>query len=134
MATFERTLTIDADANRVFDYVSDIANLPEYMDQMTDAEPGEGESVKTTAVIDTGNGETRTVHGEAWFRVDDEARKIEWGSEGENDYHGQLMVSSADGSSSEVVMSMHTKRSEEDDVNGGLDQTLKNISNILESA
>ncbi len=85
MATFERTLTIDADANRVFDYVSDIANLPEYIDQMTDAEPGEGESVKTTAVIDTGDGETRTVHGEAWFRVDDEARKIEWGSEGEND-------------------------------------------------
>lgn len=31
-------------------------------------------------------------------------------------------------------MSMHTKRSEEDDVNEGLDQTLKKISNILESA
>ena len=97
MATYERSITVNADVETVFSYMSEVRNLPKYMEQMTSAEPAGVDAVHVTAVIDIpGQGKTE-VENEAWFRVDADAHRIEWGSEGDNDYHGSLDASAADG-------------------------------------
>ena len=64
--------------DRTFDYVSDVGNLPRYMDSMTSAELTGPEEVHVTAQVpDQG-----TEEGEAWFRTDPATRRVEWGSEG----------------------------------------------------
>lgn len=59
MSDYERTETVDATADALFDYLSDVGNLPDYFERMTSAERGDGEEVHTTAEIDVdGQGET----------------------------------------------------------------------------
>ena len=84
MTTIERSITVTSSPERTFDYLSDVGNLPRYMDSMTSAERTGPEEVHVTAVVpDRGPEE-----GEAWFRTDPATRRVEWGSEGSSDYHG----------------------------------------------
>jgi len=55
---------------------------------------------------------------------------LSWGSEGPNDYHGQLEVAD-DGDTSTVTLS--TERTEIDRIQQGLEQTLTNISRLTHS-
>jgi hypothetical protein len=73
------------------------------------------------------------VEGDAWFTVDDDARRIEWGSEGLNDYHGSLEVSST-ATGAEVRAQLHTTRvnDEDSDVQQGLEETLATIKRLVE--
>jgi carbon monoxide dehydrogenase subunit G len=135
MADYERSREIAATADTVFDYLCDIRNLPKYFERMTSAKPGDGETIWTTARIDTGDG-VRDVEGEAWFRVNREAHSIAWGSEGPNDYHGELSVSPKDAGST-VTVSIHTTRTGDDakqQIDAGLDQTLANIATIFDDS
>jgi uncharacterized membrane protein len=83
MADYERSQTVEAPAGALFGFLADVGNLPRYFEQMTSAEPAGAEAVRVTAEVDG-----REQEGEAWFRVDQEAKRVEWGSEGPNDYHG----------------------------------------------
>jgi hypothetical protein len=47
-------------------------------------------------------------HGEAWFRADDAAKRVEWGSEG-RPYHGWMQVE-ADGDGSKVTLHVASER------------------------
>jgi uncharacterized membrane protein len=123
----ERSASVAAPADRLFDYLSDIQNLPRYFDSMTSAEPAGGDAVRTTANL---NGQT--VEGEAWFRVDDAARRIEWGSEGPNNYSGWLRVDDGEGGGSTVEVHVSTERVANGDVDDGLTQTLDNIKRVVE--
>lgn len=60
---------------------------------MTSARPADGDRIDVTARLDGG----REVEGEAWFRVDEQQQRIEWGSPGPNDYHGWLEVGGTTG-------------------------------------
>jgi DNA-binding HxlR family transcriptional regulator len=71
----------------LFDYLSDVGNLPHYFAAMKSAEPGEGNEVHTVAEVDG-----HRVEGDAWFTAEDGSRSMRWGSEGENDYAGELSV------------------------------------------
>jgi uncharacterized membrane protein len=124
MADDRASTTLSAAAQRVLDYLSDINNLPVYFDRMTSATPGDGETVQTTATMPDG---TETA-GEAWFHVDSAAKALSWGSEGPNDYHGQLEVAD-DGDTS----TLSTERTEIDRIQQGLEQTLTNISRLTHS-
>jgi len=75
----------------------------------------------------------KKVEGEAWFRVADDDRRIEWGSEGRTDYHGHLEVRPADGAS-EVEVHLHTERVGDGDgqIEDGLRETLAHIKQQLE--
>jgi len=126
MADYQASTTLSAPAQRVFDYLSDINNLPAYFDRMTSATPGDGETVQTTATMPDG---TETA-GEAWFHVDSAAKALSWGSEGPNDYHGHLEVAD-DGDTSTVTLS--TGRTGTDRIQQGLEQTLTNISRLTHS-
>lgn len=124
MADFTGTTTVSVPTSALFDYLSDVANLPKYFSRMTSARPGQGEEVRTTARMPDGT----EVQGDAWFRVDRDAQRIEWGSEGPSEYSGSLDVRPS-GEGSEVEVRLHTTRVESGDreVQDGVDETLSNI-------
>ncbi len=128
MADYQASTQLSAPTQRVFDYLSDVNNLPAYFDRMTSARPGDGETVQTTAK----NPDGTEVAGEAWFRVDTAAKALSWGSEGPNDYHGHLEVT-GDGHGSTVTVTVSTVRAENDQIQQGLDQTVANIRRLTES-
>lgn len=127
MSQHERSLSIDAPASALFDYLSEISNLPKYFTRMLTAEPGDGEAVRTSARMPDG----QVVEGEAWFRVDDTAQRIEWGSEGPSDYEGWLEVS-GDQQASTVQVAISGTHADEDEVDRGLEETLANIKRLVE--
>ena len=129
MADFTESTTIDIPAQTLFEYLSDVANLPDYFARMTSARPGDGEEVVTTAQMPDGT----EVAGEAWFRVLDSDQRSEWGSEGPNDYAGYLDVNPA-GDASQVEVHIHTSRVEDQDqqIVDGLRETLTSIKQQVE--
>lgn len=129
MGDFQATATVHATEGALFDYLSQVGNLPDYFARMTSAAPGDGEEVHTTAQLPDG----QQVEGDAWFRVDAGAHRIEWGSEGPHDYRGSLEVT-ATGGTSEVAVRVHTTRVPDGDgaVQQGLDDTVATIKRLVE--
>lgn len=130
MGEFQATATVNAAQGALFDYLSEVGNLPDYFARMTSAKAGGGQEVHTTAQMLDG----QQVEGNAWFRVDTQAHRIEWGSEGPNDYHGSLEVSATDNNTSEVAARLHTTRVPDgnEEVQQGLDDTLATITRLVE--
>jgi len=130
MADYSGTTSVSLAPAALFEYLSDVGNLPRYFARMTSARPGEGEEVLTTAKMPDGT----EVEGKAFFRVDQDAQRLEWGSEGPSEYSGWLEVS-ASGDGSEVSVSLNTSRTHEGDpeVQQGIDQTLASIQSQAES-
>ena len=130
MADYSGTTTVSLPPAALFEYLSDVANLPRYFARMTSAERGEGEEVRTTAKMPDGT----EVQGRAWFRVDESAQRLEWGSEGGSDYSGSLDVR-ASGDGSEVSVSLNTSRTHEGDpeVQHGIEETLASIKSQAEA-
>jgi uncharacterized membrane protein len=127
MAEYQARIDLDANADAVFDYLSDVANLPRYFDRMTSAERGDGEEVRVTA--DIGG---RSEEGKAWFRVDQQDRTLSWGSEGPNDYHGRLAVTER-GLGTTVAVTLSTERAEGSDIQAGLERTLRNVKDLCQA-
>ena len=136
MADYERTTTIDAPADDLFEYLSKVENLPNYMDRMTSAKNLPGDEVEVEAKVepqDVGgdsDGE-KTVGGDAWFTIDADHKKLAWGSEGPHDYRGELEVT-PDGAGSQVTVRLHTMH-EAEGIEDGIEQTLANIQRIAGS-
>lgn len=138
MGDYEQSTMVTAPVDEVFDYLSRVENLPRYMDRMTEAHSVAGEAVSVEARLDEGDvgsdvgvdggdGE-RTVRGEAWFRIDAERRRLEWGAEGPHDYRGELDVAEAEGGS-RVTVKLHTTH-DAPGIEDGIDQTLANIRRL----
>jgi uncharacterized membrane protein len=129
MADFKASVTVHAAEGALFDYLADVANLPRYFVRMTSATPGDGEEVHTAARLPDG----QEVAGDAWFRTDPAAGRIEWGSEGPNSYHGSLEITDAAGNA-DVELRVHTTRVADGDseVQQGVDETLANIKRLVE--
>lgn len=125
MPDHEMTHLVDAPPDRLFDWLADVRNLPRYMHRMSDARPADGDAVQVTARLPDG----REVQGEAWFRSDRDRRRIEWGSEGPNDYHGWLEVHDHS-AGSEVEVHLHTERAGNGEVDRGIAATLGNIAEL----
>ena len=73
-----------------------------------------------------------TREGEAWFRIDQERRHLEWGSEGPGDYHGSLDVT-GDGGTSSVTVFLHTERHDSADIDQGISDTLAAVKRLVEA-
>jgi hypothetical protein len=132
MGDYGRSTTVDLPVDDLFDYLSRVDNLPEYMSRMTEAHSVGGDEVSVEARIDPTSGGERTVHGEAWFRIDADHRRLEWGSAGPHDYHGELEVAGA-GQGSTVVVRLHTLHDDAEAIDHGLDETLANIQRLVAS-
>lgn len=129
VADYENTTQVSAPADTLFDYLADIDNLPAYFARMKSARPVDGgDAVHTVAEGPDG----QTVEGEAWFRVDRAALRIEWGSQGESDYSGYLDVTPA-GAGSQVEVHISTARVRSDSVQDGVDETVRTIKAKVEA-
>lgn len=123
MTTYTHTADADVSADILFRYLSDPRNLPRYFPQMTAAEPEGGESVHVEAEI-----HGHHVAGEAWVRPDAGARRLEWGAEGPDDYHGELDIAELSPGRSRVTVSLHSVREANgDEVREGLEQTVATL-------
>ncbi len=130
MGDYEQSTTVQAAPDKVFSYLSDIHNLPTYFDRMTSAIPGDGDEVRTTALVDG-----REVEATAWFTVEEDERMLTWGSEGPNDYHGELEVHPSDEETgaSVVTVRLHTTRVDDGSIDEGLITTLDNVRDLVEA-
>ena len=133
MSTYSRETKVTIDEKAAYAYLSDVQNLPKYFPMITAAEEKSGDEVATTAVIEPPGEEKQTVHGTAWFKHDDAASKITWGSEGPNDYHGEIDVDADGTDASTVRFTLHTESSHPG-IEEQIDATLSTIKQQLESA
>jgi uncharacterized membrane protein len=135
MEDYERSTTVDAPADDLFEYLSKVENLPQYFDRMTSARNLPGDEVEVEAKVEPGDAGSsegdaeRTVAGEAWFRIDADHRTLTWGSEGPHDYHGALEVTPSGEAASTVTVRLHTTDQAEG-IEDGIDETLANIQRI----
>jgi hypothetical protein len=113
MGDYERSTTVAAPPGVLFDYLSDVGNLPHYFAAMKTAEPGEGNEVHTVAEVDG-----HRVEGDAWFTA-------------ENDYAGELSVA-GDGDGSRVTVKLHSSHGEPEKIESGLEETLAAIKRNVE--
>jgi uncharacterized membrane protein len=127
MADFLASTDVAAPADELFDYLSQVENLPNYFERMTSVTDNEDGTISVAA--DLGD---RVVEAEAWFEVDRDAKTLSWGSEGPNDYNGQLQVTGT-GSNSVVEVTLRTERTGGQEIQEGLEQTVAVIKLIMES-
>lgn len=130
MPSYTRTTKIDVDEDTAYAYLSKAENLPEYFPRITEVNKKSGDEVETTAVIDPPGEPEQTVHGTAWFKTDDEAHKVEWGSEGENHYHGELDFDPDGDAASTLRLTLSTE-SDHPGIEESIDETLATISKKL---
>jgi hypothetical protein len=128
MGDYESSTQVKVGEQVLFEYLSDVSNLPKYFARMTKAEQtGQGE-IATEAEV---NGQI--VQGTAWLRADYDRKHLDWGSEGPSNYSGQLDVE-GDTRQSTVTVRLHTERVGDDDpqVKAGLEDTLEQIKQLVE--
>lgn len=126
MPAYHRSRTLHAGEDRVFEYLADVRNLPKYFDRMTEAKPAGGDKVDVSAEV---HGETE--EGEAWFRVDRTARRIQWGSE-TSPYTGVLNLRTEQ-DRTVVDIELRTEHTATDEINQALDATLDHIRDQVEA-
>ena len=140
MHEYHQSKKVQASADDVFDFVADIKNLPKYLPTVQKASPQQGERIQV-------EGEAGGHHykSDGYFRVDKENRRLEWGSDGENNYSGSLEVKEAGDAASEVGVNIQfdpkpelAKKFEEQGgsrhqvINDGINKALVSIKNLCE--
>ena len=141
MADYEQTQQVDAPAEAVFDWLSDVSHLPDYLPPVVAASLGgssEGDNPgrKLRTTLKTPEDEQRTFDAEGFVSVDQDARRMEWGAESGRDYAGYLTVAETDGGSEVTVHLSLGERSAEADlssVQDGRDPMQEGIAATMES-
>nr|WP_081687334.1 SRPBCC family protein [Glycomyces tenuis] len=129
MATYTHTAEADVNADALFGFLAEPRNLPRYFPQMTTAEPEGGETVRVEADVHGDH-----VEGEAWVRPSPADRRLEWGAEGPDDYHGELRVDESSPGRSRITISLHSVREAEGgEVQDGLERTVEALTRAAEA-
>jgi uncharacterized protein YndB with AHSA1/START domain len=132
MGDYEATGTVDVAANVLFEYLSDVERLPEYLPQLTEAHRVGEDRVEVEAVVDPEGEPRRTEHGEAWIEVVEDGRKLRWGAPGPHEYHGELDVDFVADGTSRLTVRLHTDHTEGPSVDEALRRTLAGIKTAAE--
>lgn len=133
MTTHTSTVQIGISAEHLWTYLSDVENLPEYLPQMTSAHRTSDDTVQVTAQIDPSDQPAQEVEGEAWFKVEQEGKTLTWGSEGPNNYEGQLDIDPAGDSTCELTVRINSERAQAQDVEEGIQRTAEGIKKAAEA-
>ncbi|MET9667969.1 SRPBCC family protein [Streptomyces sp. NPDC006475] len=135
MGDYDNAITVAVPPRRLFEYLADVENLPHYMPRLTAAHPHDGDRVTVTAHIDPADAPEQDVTSEAWIRVLEEGRTLEWGAPGPNEYHGRLHVGRGESAdTSRLSVELHTARTEGEQVDEGLREALRGIKAAVEAA
>lgn len=134
---YERSRLIQAEPDAVFDFVSNIATLPDYLPTLKNVKrQGEERVIVETEV----QGEQHSADG--YLKASEDRRRLEWGSD-DDTYRGEMEISDEVGTSRVIVrltfgrVSDFPERVEEetaqaDAIDSGLDDALDSLKNILE--
>ncbi|MGW6463585.1 SRPBCC family protein [Streptomyces rubiginosohelvolus] len=135
MGDYDSKITVAVPADRLFSYLADVKNLPAYMPRLTSAHPHGGEQVTVTAHIDPPDAPEQDVTSEAWVRVVEENKSLEWGAAGPHHYRGRLHVAPDDEAShSLLTVELHTEQTDGPPVQDGLREALTGIKSAVENA
>jgi carbon monoxide dehydrogenase subunit G len=118
----EQTTTINAAPDELYRAISDPAKLTRFVPAITSVHRRDAEHLDVEARY-----EQHAEHGEAWFRVDDGARRIAWGAEG-GPYEGWMAVA-PDGAGSKVTLHLTTPH--ELDVDEYVQQTFESLRRLV---
>ncbi|ONI73783.1 hypothetical protein BWI15_10190 [Kribbella sp. ALI-6-A] len=145
MGDYEASTVVDVAPNVLFDYLSDVERLPEYLPQMTEAHrldepsresqgaearrPGEPvhERVEVAAVVDQ-----HEERSEAMLDIVEEDRKIRWSAPGPHEYHGELEVGFIADGTAQLTVRLHTENAEGPSIDEALQRTLSGIKATVE--
>lgn len=141
MHEYEHALTIQALPQDVFNFISDVRNLPKYLPTVHDAVPLPGGRVRVAGVA-AGN----PYDSDGFLHIDKSRRRMEWGSDGENQYRGWMEVREmAGGHAAEIIVHLSFEPRPEQaqqfieqtgdadrTIQKGLEAALESVQNILE--
>ena len=95
---YEETTTIQASPQKVYDFVSDVSNLPKYLPTTKGAQPQSGERVRVQ-----GKAGGHSYDADGYFRTNGANERLTWGAD-EDYYSGWLDISGQGDNSSEVTV------------------------------
>lgn len=98
MPEYEQSAFVNADPQSIFDFVSDVRNMPKYLPTTHHAEL-QGEN----RVRVQGEAHGNPYDSDGFLHVDQGDLRMEWGSDGENRYRGWLEIDGDDGGSEVTV-------------------------------
>jgi uncharacterized membrane protein len=135
MGDYDDSITVNAPPERLFTYLADVGNLPRYLPRLREVTPLENGEFRVSARIDPDGQPERDVQGTAWMRVVAEGKRLEWGAEGPNNYHGSLNVEPGEvGGTARLTVTLHTEHAEGKQIQDGLAETLAGIRANVEQA
>lgn len=135
MGDYNDTITVTVTPDRLFSYLADVQNLPAYLPRLTSARSHGNNRVTVTAHLDPADAPEQDVTGEAWIRVIEDGKSLEWGAPGPHDYHGRLHVAPGeDPATSRLTVQLHTDSTEGAQVDHGLEEALRGIKSAVEAA
>lgn len=98
MSEYEHTITVNSRPQQVFDFVSDVNNLPKYLPTVKNAMPQGKDRVRVQ-----GEAAGHQYDSDGYFNVYKSRQRMEWGSDGENHYRGWLEVKDSEAGASAAV-------------------------------
>ncbi|HEY4569733.1 MAG TPA: SRPBCC family protein [Kribbella sp.] len=140
MGNHEAWTTVDVAPNIVYDRLSDLDRLPDFLPWMTElhrtsVRPAEAQGPEARRphqavheevdVTSVGSGPQ-----EGWIDVLDEDRVLRWGSTGPHEYGGELQVDFVTDGTSKLTVRVHT--TQDRDVEAELGEALATIKSTLE--
>lgn len=141
MSEYEHTANVQSRAQQVFDFVSNVSNLPRYLPTVQKAMPQGEERVRVQ-----GEAGGRQYDSDGFYRVDKSRKRMEWGSDGENQYRGWLEVKDGESGTTATVTAHLSFEPREDTrqkldqqsgdyhrtIQDGLEKALQSIKNLCE--
>ena len=136
MGEYEQTMTMQAPPDEILDFVSDIGNMPKYLPTTKSAQPQGEDRVRVQ-----GEAMGHAYDSDGYLRRDDEAMRLEWGSD-EGYYSGWLEVEGDGEDASEVTIHISLRGKppgagqsggpSDDQINEGIAKGLESIRNHVE--
>ena len=97
MSEFEHTTSIDASADQVWSFISDVSNLPKYLPTTHSAQSQGDERVRVQ-----GEAQGHEYDSDGYFKQDRENYRLEWGAD--EDYYKGWLELKEDGNSSDMTV------------------------------
>jgi hypothetical protein len=126
MPEYEQTGTITAEPDALFEYLADVAHLPDYLPVITDAHSTGPDAAEVTTDI---HGTEQLAQG--WLRVDGLDRRMEWGTPGSG-YHGWLQVD-PDETGDRSIVTIHVTQTHPSEADDDLIEALDNIRQLADA-
>jgi ribosome-associated toxin RatA of RatAB toxin-antitoxin module len=119
----ESSTTIPVSPDLLYQQIADVGKLSAFIPPLKSVRKTDGDHVEVEAEY-----EGREEHGEAYFRTDDDAKRVEWGTEG-HPYRGWMQVESeGDGGSK---LTFHLTYAHPADIQQYIDSTFDSIRKMF---